>query len=250
MTAQPTTRIPTPPFAPQGPVAQSPVAQRPYYGAPQPPSFGAYPPPFPPAPPAAPRRGTGRIVGIVAAVLVVLGGLGATALFLFGPRTVEPESVQREIVRITTTAVQVTPADVRCPADIEAQAGGAFACTATVDGQPVTYSVRQDDDKGHLTITYDRLLEVAEVESRVADQVGKDVEVAVTVTCEPAGRTVLVNAPGTPIACTATNTTDPTDSAKINATVSPTVPPPTPSPDQQPDRARPRPTEPHRRGTP
>jgi len=39
------------------------------------------------------------------------------------------------------------------------------------------------------------------------------------VTCEPTGRTVLVNAPGTPIACTAANATDPTDSAKINVTV-------------------------------
>ena len=41
-----------------------------------------------------------------------------------------------------------------------------------------------------------------------------------TVTCEPAGHAALVNAPGTPIACTATNATDPTDSAKINVTVS------------------------------
>ena len=215
MTAQPTTRIQTPPFAPRGPIAQGPQ-----YGAPQFPSFGAYPPPFPPAPPAAPRRSTGKIVGLVAAVLVVLAGLGAGALLLFGQRTVEPESVQREIVRITQTAVGVVPADVRCPAEIKAETGGTFACTATVDRQPVNYTVRQDDDKGHLTITYDRLLKVADVESTVAEQVGKDVEVAVSVTCEPAGRTVVVNAPGTPIACTAANTTDPTDSAEINVTVS------------------------------
>lgn len=211
MTAQPTTRISTPPFAPQGR----------YYGPPQPQSFGpAYPPPFPPAPPAAPRRRTGLIVGLVAAALVLLAGLGAGALFVFGQRTVEPESVQREIVRITETAVQVTPTDVRCPAEIKAETGGTFACTATVDRQPVTYTVRQDDDQGHLTITYDRLLKVAQLESTVADQVGKDVDVAVTVICEPAGHAALVNAPGAPIACTATNATDPTDSAKINVTVS------------------------------
>ena len=223
MTAQPTTRIPTPPYAPQGPgpyggFPQGPAHQGPAYGAPQSSGRG-YPPPFPPAPPAAPHRRTGRTVGIVAAVLMVLAGLGAGALFLFGERTVEPESVQREIVRITQTAVGVVPADVRCPAEIKAEAGGTFACSATVDRQPVTYTVRQDDDQGHLTITNDRLLTIAQLEGTLAELVGEDVEVAVTVTCEPAGRTVVVNAPGTPIACTATNATDPTDSAKINATV-------------------------------
>lgn len=225
MTAQPTTRIPTPPFAPQSPgprgaFPQGPYPQGPGYGPVPPQSFGpAYPPPFPPAPPTAPRRSTGTIVGLVVAALVLLAGLGAGALFLFGSRTVEPESVQREIVRITQTAVQVAPADVRCPAEIKAQAGGTFTCTATVDRQPVTYTVRQDDDQGNLTITYDRLIKVAELESTVGDQVGKDADVAVTVTCEPAGRAVLVNAPGTPIACTATNATDPTDSARITVTV-------------------------------
>jgi uncharacterized protein DUF4333 len=219
MTAQPTTRITTPPpFAPRGPQYGQPQPQP--FGQAYPQSFGpAYPPPFPPAPPAAPRRRTGRIVGLVAAALVLLAGLGVGALFLFGQRTVEPESVQREIVRITQTAVGVVPTDVRCPADIKAEAGGTFACTATVDGQPVGYTVRQDDDKGHLTITYDRLIKVTQLETTLADQVGKDVDVAVNVTCEPTGRTVLVNAPGTPIACTAANATDPTDSAKINVTV-------------------------------
>jgi hypothetical protein len=191
----------------------------PSFGPPQPPyGPGFAPPAYPPLPPA-PRRSTGKVVGIVAAVLVLLGGLGAAALFVFGPRMVQPESVQQEIVRITQTAVGVVPADVRCPDEIRAEAGGTFACTATVDGQPVTYDVRQTDDQGNLTITYDRLLKVAEVEGVIAQQVGADVEVAVTVDCPPADRTVVVNAPGTPIACTATNATDPSDSAAINVTV-------------------------------
>src|SRR5918911_428647 len=142
MTAQPTTPITTPPLAPQPPTN----------GAPQP----TYPQaPLPVLP--APRRSTGTTAGIVAAVLVVLGGLGVGALVLFGHRTVDPQSVEQEIVRITRSAVQVVPADVRCPADIEARTGGVFACTASVDQQPVTYTVRQDDDRGHLTVTYDRL---------------------------------------------------------------------------------------------
>jgi hypothetical protein len=213
MTAQPTTPISTPPFPPQGATYPQPYGQ-PVHGA-----GPDLPPGYPPLPPA-PKRSTGKVVGIVIAVLVLLGGLGAAALFVFGTRTVQPESVQQEIVRITQTAVGVVPADVRCPDEIRAEAGATFACTGTVDGQPVTYDVRQDDDQGHLTITYDRLLKVSQLESTVADQVGKDVEVAVTVTCEPAGHAALVNAPGTPIACTATNATDPTDSAKINVTVS------------------------------
>jgi hypothetical protein len=211
MTAQPTTRITPPQFA-----------QAPAYGAPQPPAYPqAYGPAFPPpfTPPAAPRRSTGRIVGIVAGVVVLLGALGAAALILFGPRTVDPASVQQEIVRITQTAVQVSPADVRCPADIKAEAGGIFTCTGTVEQQPVTYTVHQDDAEGHLTITYDRLLKLAEVENIVAGQVGKDVEVDVTVACKPAGRTVVVNAPGAPIACTAANAGDATDTAEINVTV-------------------------------
>ena len=214
MTAQPTTPVSTPQFPPPAP---QPGALS--YGPPHPPyGMGAVPPGYPPLPPA-PKRSTGKVVGIVAAVLVLLGGLGAAALFVFGPRTVQPESVQQEIVRITQTAVGVVPADVMCPAEIRAQAGGTFACTATVDGQPVTYDVRQDDDQGHLTITYDRLLKVDEVQGVIAQQVGKDVDVAVNVECPPAGRTVVVNAPGTPIACTATNADDPSDSAAITVPV-------------------------------
>ena len=96
----------------------------------------------------APRRRWGRVLGILVAVLVVLGGLGAGALYLFGTRTVEPGSVQREIVRVTETAVQVTPADVRCPEGIAMQAGGTFTCTALVDSDAVTYWVEQDDHRG------------------------------------------------------------------------------------------------------
>ena len=212
MTAQPTTPISTPPFPPQGAAYPQPYGQ-PVYGA-----GPDLPPGYPPLPPA-PKRSTGKVVGIVIAVLVLLGGLGAAALFVFGTRTVQPESVQQEIVRITQTAVGVVPADVRCPDEIRAEAGATFACTATVDAQPVTYDVRQDDDQGHLTINYDRLLKVAEVESVVAQQVGSDVDVDVNVECPPADRTVVVNAPGTPIASTATNATDPSDSAAITVTV-------------------------------
>jgi hypothetical protein len=186
---------------------------------PFPQSYGpGYPAPFT-LPPAAPRQRTGRIVGTAVAALVVLVGLGVGALFLFGPRTVDPLSVQHEIVRITQTAVGVAPDDVHCPTQIAAEAGGTFACTATVDQQPVTYTVRQDDDRGHLTITYDRLINVIDLQNTLAAKVGKDSDVSVNVTCGSAGRIAVVNAPGTPIACTAANAADPTDRATINVTV-------------------------------
>jgi hypothetical protein len=177
------------------------------------------PTPQTPASPPAPQRRTGRVVGIAIAVLAVLAALGGTALYLFGARTLEPESVQKEIVRITEDAVQVTPTDVTCPDGIEARAGGTFTCTATVDSRPMTYSVHQDNDEGDLTITYDRLVRLDSVEQSLATQVSSDVDIPVTVDCGPPGRTVIVNAPGQPIDCTATNASDPTDSASMTATV-------------------------------
>ena len=221
MTAQPTTPI----SAPSAPQDATPMG---VWGAPQPgaepypPSSvpAGYPSPFGATAPAIPpRRSVGRIVGVVSSVVVMLVGVATAALFVFGPRTVEPQSVQQEIVRITQTAVGVAPVDVVCPAGIKAATGGTFTCSGTVDQQPVTYSVRQDDAKGHLTITYDRLIKVTDLQTALATKVGKDVDVAVNVTCEPAGRTVVVNRPGTTVGCTVVNTTDATDSATINATV-------------------------------
>ena len=214
MTAEPTTRIAAPTGAPQYPAP-------PYGAAPQYPPYGPPPAglghPFPEPP--APKRGVGKVVAAVAAGIVVVAGIATAALFLLAPRTVEPQSVQREIVRITQTAVGVAPTDVRCPEGVRAEAGGTFTCTGTVDGQPMTYTVRQDDDKGHLTITNDRMIKLSEVEGVLAQKVGSDVGVPVTISCEPTGRTVVVNAPGTPIACTATNAADSTDSAGITVTV-------------------------------
>jgi hypothetical protein len=215
MTAEPTTKIVQPTFAPQGP---APYGAGPQYAPPTygpPPAGLGYPFPEPPAP----KRSVGKIVAAVASAIVVLAGIATAALFLLAPRTVEPESVQREIVRITQTAVGVAPTDVKCPEGVKAETGGTFTCTGTVDGQPVNYFVTQDDDKGHLTITNDRIVKLSEVESVLAQKVGSDVGVPVTVSCEPAGKTVVVNAPGTPIACTATNAADSSDSAGISVTV-------------------------------
>jgi hypothetical protein len=177
------------------------------------------PSPQTPEQPPGPQRRTGRAAGIAVAVLAVLVALGGTAVYFFGARTLEPESVQNEVVRITEEAVQVTPTDVTCPEDIEARAGGTFTCTATVDSRPLTYTVHQNDDEGDLTITYDRLVRLDTVERSLAATVSSDIGVDVVVDCAPAGRAVVANAPGQPIDCTATNASDPTDSAAMTATV-------------------------------
>jgi hypothetical protein len=45
-------------------------------------------------------------------------------------------------------------------------------------------------------ITYDRLVRLDTVEQILATKVSSAIEVDVTVDCAPAGRTVIVNAPG------------------------------------------------------
>jgi len=205
MTAQPT-------YAPDGyrPTAPSPIQARPT--APRPTSSR-------PTPPRTSRRRTGRTVAVLGALLVVLAGLGAAAMHLLGPATVETAAVRNEIVRVTQDAVGVAPADVRCPEGILAQAGATFTCTGTVEGQPVTWWVRQVDDRGGLAVTADRLLRRDTLEQTVATRVGADLRTTVTAACGPADRTVLRNTPGQEIDCTATNPAAPTDTATMTVTV-------------------------------
>lgn len=178
-----------------------------------------YQPPLPPAPP---PGSTGKIVAIAIAVIVsvlVLVGLGVGALVLFGTRTIDPAKVQQEIVRITEDAAHVAPTGIQCPDDVAIKAGTTFTCSATVDGQPIRYTVRQTDDSGTVQITSGRMLPLHDVETTTADLVGRRAGVPVTTTCGPAGRTVLVNEPGTPIHCVATNVSDSTDTAAITVQV-------------------------------
>jgi Domain of unknown function (DUF4333) len=174
---------------------------------------------------AAPRRRTGRVVVTV----LVLGALGAAA-FLLGTKisanaifsdtkTVQPESVQNEIVGMTQAAVQIAPVDVRCPEGVTARTGGTFTCTAFVDEQLVTFWVRQNDDKGNLTITYDRLLRRDTLEQALATKASSDLNVPVTVACTPTTRTVLRNTPGQQVDCTATRAGGPAGGERMTATV-------------------------------
>jgi Domain of unknown function (DUF4333) len=102
-----------------------------------------------PSAPAPQRRSsTGKIVTIVIAAVVVLGGLATAALFLLAKPVLDEAKVQAEIVRITRDASGLEPTNGVCPPNVPVHAGDVTTCTAQLDGQPVTYAVRQDDDKG------------------------------------------------------------------------------------------------------
>lgn len=165
------------------------------------------------------RRRTGLIVGVVVGVLALLGALAAAAVLLLAPRQLSTADVQSEIVRVTQEEVGVAPVDVRCPESIEVVAGSTTTCTATLDGQALTYGVRQDDDQGNLTITHDRTLLVAEVDAATSALLSAEVGEEVVVACGVEGQTVLVNAPGAPMSCGAANVADPTLTAALTVTV-------------------------------
>jgi hypothetical protein len=204
---------PQPPFPPT--VGYAPPAAP--YG--QPP-FGPPPGGFGAPPPSAPRRRTGAIVGSVVAALMVIGGLAVGALFLFGTTTIDTAEAERQIAALTEEQVGVAAADVQCPEDVEAVAGNSFACTATLEDQPVSFTVEQSDDEGNVQVTGDnQFVVLADVEAALAQLLGEQAQVEASASCAADGRTVLVDAAGTPIDCTVTNSTDPTDSVDVVATV-------------------------------
>ena len=201
---------PQPTYPPAGGYGQPPLGQPPF--GPAPGGFGG--------PQPAPRRRTGAIIGGIVATLVVLGGLAVGAVFLFGTTTIDTAEAQRQIAALTEEQVGVAAADVQCPEDVEAAAGSSFSCTATLDGQPVTFTVNQTDDEGNVQITGDnQFVVVADVEAFLAQEIGDQAGVEATASCDAEGRTVLVDTAGTAIPCTVTNATDATDAVDVAATV-------------------------------
>ncbi len=174
--------------------------------------------PAPPAP--APRRSSaGKVIGIVVAAIVVLAGVASGALFLFAKPVLDEAKVQTEIVRITHDASGLDPTDVHCPSNVPLHAGDVSTCTAQLDGQPVSYQVRQEDDKGNVHIQSSGFVVVAPIEKTLADRVGQNTDTTVTATCAD-GKKVVVGGKGTTIQCTVVNTADPTDTLPVTATVS------------------------------
>jgi hypothetical protein len=203
-TAQPVPPGPPPATPGQPPFGQPPFGQPAALGTPQPP---------------APRKRTGAVVGSILGVLV-LAGLVVGGIVLFGTTTIDTAEAERQIAALTEDQVGVATTDVSCPEDVEAEAGGTFSCTGTLDGQAVSFTIEQTDDQGNVQISGDNtLVVVATVERSLAQQVGGEAGVEAVATCDADGRSVLVDPAGTAIACTVTNATDSTDSIDVLATV-------------------------------
>jgi hypothetical protein len=196
------------------------------------PSFGPTPPQYgPPAAPYGPppagfgqpparRKRTGAIIGAVGAAVLVLGGLVVGALLLFGTKILDTAEAERQIAQLTQEQAGVAPTDVTCPADVEAEAGATFACSASLEDQPISFTVTQTDDDGNVQINSDNsFVDVAAVEASLNEQWGERAGVPVVSTCEADGHSVLVDGVGTPISCIVANAEDASDSIEVSATV-------------------------------
>ncbi|MGI5131904.1 DUF4333 domain-containing protein [Pseudonocardia sp. CA-107938] len=124
-----------------------------------------YGPPMPPPPPA---RRTGVIVAVIAAVVLVLGALGAGAWFLLSHASIDPDTVAKEISRVSQENDKAAPTDIRCPDDVPFEKGRTFTCTGTLLGKQTTYTITQNDDKGAITINYQRpVLDPAQLQKEI-----------------------------------------------------------------------------------
>ena len=187
----------------------------PQYG---PPVYGPPPGGYAPAP--ARRSRTAAIVGGVLAAVLVLGGLVVGALVWFGGTTLDTAEAERQIGQLTQDQAGVAPTDVSCPADIEAESGAAFTCTAKLEDQPISFTVTQTDDEGNVRIDSDStFVHVDVVEASLDEQLGDLAGVVVISTCDTDGHSVLVDAVGTPIPCFVDNAADATDTVEVVATV-------------------------------
>ena len=194
------------PYAPQGhgPYAPPPFPT-PGYGAPagQPPK----------------KSRTGAIVGSVVAVLV-LAGLGIGAFLLFAPRVLDTAEAERQIAAIAQEQAGVTLTDVSCPDDVDLAAGTVTTCTASLEGQDVTFTVEQTDDEGNVTIESDQVyLAVTDVEAQLTEEFATQAGLTVTSSCDAGERTVLVAADGLQLTCTVALTDDPSDTGTVLADV-------------------------------
>jgi hypothetical protein len=203
-----------PPPAQYGPPAQQ-------FGGPQPPA-GPPAPPYgygQPAAPAPRKSRTGLVVGIVVGV-VVLAGLAVGAVFLFGSKSLDTAKAQTKIAELTKQQIGITPTDVSCPADVDLKSGTTFQCTAKLDGQAISYTVKETDDKGNVRVDSDNnLVLVSKVEESLGKQVGDQAGVQATATCDTGGKKVLVDSADKPISCTVTNAEDSSDTLDVQATV-------------------------------
>jgi hypothetical protein len=165
----------------------------------------------------------GLVLGIVFTALGLLVAVLTLAGLILLPKTLDSAQVQTEIVRVTQSSIGVAPTTVQCPSGIPVKAGTTSSCTAQLDGQPVKFTITQQDDNGNLQINGDGFLFVPAMVTTLQQQVEAQVGVPVTATCDTGGQQVVIQAaPGDVIACTVAATDDPTATLEFAVTVTDT----------------------------
>jgi hypothetical protein len=160
------------------------------------------------------------VVVAVLSALVVLVGLVTAAVVLLAPKTLDMERVEAEVVRITRDQAGISPTDVRCPERVTVETGGTFSCSATLDAQAVSFSVRQDDDQGNVTISGSGFVVLSRVEENLIEQLRQRADFEATADCGPQGRQIVVGGRGTRIDCTIADASNPADTASVVGVVS------------------------------
>ncbi len=115
-------------------------------------------------------------------------------------------AVQAEIVKVVPNAT----AEVSCPADVKAEAGATFDCTATVNGQQATIKVTQKDADGNVNFeSQQAFLFQDQAQAAVTKFVTQQVPGTWQTTCTMPGSQggVYVATPGSTFSCQITGTT-------------------------------------------
>jgi hypothetical protein len=114
------------------------------------------------------------------ACITVMASLVATGC---GETTIDSEKAQSFISKTVSEQAGVKVKSVTCPDDIKGEKGGTFTCVVTAtDGTKGDVKVVQRDDEGNVRVSAP-FLHVREAETSIADEIKKQTDAVVTVTC-------------------------------------------------------------------
>lgn len=134
------------------------------------------------------RRLTAAVVAMAAAGMVACAS------------TLDTDKLNNAI-QAKLAEVNLSASAISCPSSIPVQSGNTFECTATINGVPVTVSVRQTSSSGDVSFEIGRaVVTVGDTSGSIEKEIRAEGATDVAITCPKA--VVLANATGT-IECTA-----------------------------------------------